>query len=55
MGHCRFENTARDLADCLEAIRSEGLESLSKSERYQAERLLNLCREFAQALQDENT
>ena len=32
MSYCRFENTARDLDDCLEALENYPIEELSTSE-----------------------
>ncbi len=33
MSYCRYENTAADMRDCLDAIRYDGLNDLSGSER----------------------
>ena len=33
MSYCRFENTARDLGDCLDAIENENLNDLSSYEK----------------------
>ena len=33
MSYCRFENTARDLADCVRAIQDGEMEDLSQYER----------------------
>lgn len=48
MSYCRFENTARDLSDCQEALEeSDGdLSELSSSEKRAALRLLKRCREI---------
>ena len=44
MSYVRFENTPRDLEDCLEALR-EG-EELSESEVRWCERLIKTCRDI---------
>jgi hypothetical protein len=43
MSYCRFENTARDLRDCLEAIENESLDDLSSSEKRGLRQLLEDC------------
>lgn len=45
MSYCRFENTARDLADCRGALESlfEGEESLSGAELMHAKYLVRTC------------
>jgi len=43
MTYCRFENTARDLRDCLEAIENESLDDLSNSEIRGLRQLLEDC------------
>ena len=40
MSYCRFQNTARDLDDCLEHINDE---DMSKDERRARARLISLC------------
>lgn len=47
MSYCRFENTARDLQDCRDAL-DEGadLESVSADEARAMIRLIRLCREI---------
>ena len=40
MSYCRFENTARDLADCVEAIQNRETEDLSTYEIQGLNRLL---------------
>lgn len=42
MSYCRFENTARDLADCLEHIG----DNLSESEHKSRQKLVELCEEI---------
>lgn len=48
MSYCRFENTARDLRDCLEAIENVSLDELSFNELAESEKrglrqLLEYC------------
>jgi hypothetical protein len=46
MSYCRFENTARDLQDCLEAIENGEINDLSSQYEVDAlEQLLDLCKE----------
>ena len=40
MSYCRFENTARDLRDCVEAIQNRETEDLSTYERRGLKELL---------------
>jgi len=42
MSYCRFENTYRDLLDCLNAMN----DNLSESEAGYRERLVDVCREI---------
>lgn len=30
MSHCRFENTSRDMEDCIESLRDKGINDLEK-------------------------
>ena len=47
MSYCRFENTARDLRDCLDAIENgEHTEDLSSYEKRGLEDLLSYCDEI---------
>jgi len=47
MSYCRFENTARDLRDCVQAIENgEHTDDLSSYERNGLEELLGLCEEM---------
>ena len=47
MSYCRFENTASDLADCLDALENGALtEDLSSYEKRGLEDLLNYCQEI---------
>jgi hypothetical protein len=43
MSYCRFENTARDLRDCLQAIENGELDDLSSYEKDGLESLLDYC------------
>ena len=46
MSYCRFENTARDLRDCVEAINNNETEDLNNYERGGLEELLILSKEI---------
>lgn len=47
MSYCRFENTSNDLADCVNALKNEGLNSLESSyEKNGAKRIYELCKEY---------
>ena len=43
MSYCRFENTSRDLRDCLDAIENEEIDDLSSYEKDGLESLLDYC------------
>ena len=43
MSYCRFENTARDLGDCLDAIENEKINDLSSYEKDGLQDLLDYC------------
>ena len=43
MSYCRFENTARDLGDCLDAIENNELNELSSYEISGLRELLDYC------------
>ena len=43
MSYCRFENTARDLRDCVSAIENGELDDLSSYEKDGLEELLDYC------------
>ena len=47
MSYCRFENTANDLADCVEAINNGELRDLSTYEIRGMKKLFALCKELA--------
>ena len=46
MSHCRFENTANDLDDCVEAINNGDAHDLSKWELGGLSRILELCEQI---------
>tara|TARA_R100001591_G_C4316840_1_gene174398 strand:- start:61 stop:255 length:195 start_codon:yes stop_codon:yes gene_type:complete len=46
MSYCRFENTANDLTDCVNAIRSGQTEDLNQYEVQGLRRLLDLCNDI---------
>ena len=46
MSYCRFENTARDLRDCVYAIRSGETEDLNNYETQGLKDILKLCEEI---------
>ena len=47
MSYCRFENTARDLRDCLQAIENgEHIDDLSSYEKNGLEDLMSYCEEM---------
>ena len=48
MSYCRFENTSRDLADCLEAIENDEIYDLSLQERAGLKRLLAISIEIVE-------
>jgi len=48
MSYCRFENTARDLRDCVQAIENgEHTDDLSSYEKNGLKELLDLCEEMS--------
>jgi len=62
MSYCRFENTARDLRDCLDAIENGAhTENLNSYEKNGLEDLLSICEaiffmkeEIEEVLEDTN-
>jgi hypothetical protein len=46
MSYCRFENTANDLADCVNAIRRGQTDELNQYEVQGLRRLLDLCNDI---------
>ena len=52
MGYCRFENTYRDLQDCLNALNNSGPDNLSDSELKFAKMMMQTC-DYMLSFQDE--
>lgn len=50
MGHCRFENTYKDLCDCYEHIDDD---DLSPHEMKYKKRLVELCQDIASMFEGE--
>ncbi len=48
MSYCRFENTARDLGDCVTAIQNRETEDLSSYERRGLDKLLHYAETIVQ-------
>ena len=46
MSYCRFENTANDLQDCVNAIRNGETDELNEYEVEGLKRLLDLCNDM---------
>lgn len=53
MSYCRFENTYRDMQDCVDALEEEGFESLSENEKHYAKLLVKLANELTLAMNSE--
>ena len=53
MSYCRFENTYRDLKDCLNALSENGANDLSDKELGYANMMMQLCEDFAHNYEDE--
>ena len=59
MSYCRFQNTANDLSDCVDALNENDIneenehgEKLSEKEFRSAKRLIELAREIADLYED---
>lgn len=53
MSYCRFENTLRDLMDCLNAIEEEGMRAIeSKWEQEAADDLVHTAKRFIDAYEN---
>jgi len=52
MSYCRFENTARDLGDCLEAIQNNDLSDMSTYETNGFLALVEFCKTIASIYED---
>ena len=48
MSYCRFENTARDLADCVSAVNRGEIHELNEYESEGLIRLLSLCNDMVE-------
>jgi hypothetical protein len=53
MAHCRFENTYKDLSDCMDVLSDCGnlkefIESLNQYEKPFVKRLIKLCAEISE-------
>ena len=53
MSYCRFENTYRDLVDCLRALSDNGTNDLSDRELGYANMMMQLCEDFHRNYEDE--
>lgn len=52
MSYCRFQNTAGDLRDCLQALNEEAYFHLSDDEREAADRIIAMCKEITENFGD---
>ena len=52
MSYCRFQNTAIDLDDCLEAMQYEGLSELSQREGEAFVNLVMMAKEIAKMYEE---
>ena len=46
MSYCMFQNTEGDFSDCLDALTSDGLDSLSSDEKRAAKSLYRLAKQY---------
>ena len=46
MSYCRFENTTRDLNDCLDALQNKSINTLSDKEFYSLVKMVKLAEEL---------
>ena len=46
MSYCRFENTTKDLNDCLDALQNESINTLSDTEFYSLKKMVKLAEEL---------
>lgn len=54
MSYCRFENTFKDLQDCLEDLYyGDGFSELSKSEQKYRNKLIDLCKNISDEFEEE--
>ena len=54
MSYCRFENTSRDLDDCVEAIRNQNLTDLSRREIDAFISLVAMAKDLAEDFENYN-
>lgn len=52
MSYCRFENTYKDLADCLGALKDG--DQLSETEHKYRNKLIAMCKEIADDYEEED-
>lgn len=52
MSYCRFQNTAPDLKDCVDALQLEGFDVLSAKEQQAALQIKRLRQEYLDAWED---
>ena len=53
MSYCRFENTYRDLRDCLNDMNSTDFLELSETEQNYRNKLVEMCKEIAEQFEVE--
>ena len=53
MSYCRFENTYRDLAECVQALNQGAASDLSTKELTYAKMMIQLCEDYANNYGDE--
>lgn len=54
MYYCRFENTNRDLLDCLDELKDNWMDNLSENELEACKRLINKCKVIVEIAEDNN-
>ena len=53
MSYCRFENTYKDLQDCVHSLEIKSLEELSDQEKKFAKAMRELCEEYLELTEEE--
>ena len=53
MAYCRFENTYKDLQDCVHSLEEKSLEELSDREQKFAKSMRELCEEYLELTEKE--
>jgi len=53
MSYCRFENTYKDLQDCVRSLGKKSLEELSDQEKKFAKSMRELCEEYLELTEEE--